>query len=143
MDVPPLSPDHERVYVRHGSPRELLDSLDSIPPLKREKVAGELYGGRWIRFAGAITTLRADEDIYVVFVSDGRGATVHVTFPENKLVHVEPLRAGDRVTVDGQILGFDGLGPQSFEMVHTTITRCEDDGYRLSPTRDRGSEPSR
>jgi hypothetical protein len=145
MKVPPLPPERERVYVRAGSPDELLASLAAIPPLQRRKVAHDLYAGRWIRFPAVVETLQADDHdgLYTVFVAHGKRMMITVTFPADRLAHVEPLRPGDRVTVDGQIREFDDFDPGSFEVVHATITRREEDGSGLSRTRDRAPKASR
>jgi HNH endonuclease len=139
LQVAPLPPEHERVYVRHGSPRELLAEFDSIPPLQQRKVANEIYAGRWIRFPAVVKMLRAEDEICSVLVSGGDGTMVHVTLPADRVAQVEQLRAGDRVTVDGQIRVFDDFGPSgAFELVYATIAAGEERRRRSRSGRQAG-----
>lgn len=102
-ESPPES-ESPRVYVRERSPREILRTLNSLPPLERPAYFHKVYDGRWVRWSGVVSTIRElSFHIIEVTVRDSIGPITSLSFRPDERSSLESLRLGDRIMYEGMI----------------------------------------
>jgi hypothetical protein len=107
--LPPVDPSDTRVFVREASSREVMAAIEALPFLQRTDYAKAAYVGRWVRWSGAVVNVKASAGggYYVALVDVGEryGIGVWLTLPASERVSVEPLREGDIIDYEGEIVG--------------------------------------
>jgi hypothetical protein len=102
------------------TPDDILSAIKLLPPLDQQE-ATKIYVGRWLRYEGVVFAVQLGDRLYTVTLyndSNARGAMVILTFPLVWRPDVDPLREGDRLSVEGQVRY---IGRQ-VELVYPRIT---------------------
>ena len=104
-EAPPNLPEAPPPAIRETSSLELIEYLDSLPPLQRGTVVKSEYLGRRVSWTGWVFDVDEVEDDLVVTVLDwkDRGMPTFVRFDSSWRGRLEPLRRGDGVRFEGTL----------------------------------------
>lgn len=104
-------PATPRTDLRHESPNAMAEALADLSPIQRPEAAAQLFRGRWTRRRGTVFNTYENDACYSVALTHDLGGYVTLTLPLDRRAEVEPLRAGDRLTFEGQVLRYgDSIG---------------------------------
>ena len=104
----------ERIYIREQSNSELMDYLNALPPLQREKVVTTSYVDRWVKWKGQISNIVSNHNgTFLVIVSDvdTRSSHLGITFSKAWEPQLEQLREKDLIEYLGKISSISRNGP--------------------------------
>jgi hypothetical protein len=95
--------------LREKSARELLESLDALPPLQAEQIAKQSYIGHWVRWEGKFYTIKSaeenDETVFYIYAChpDGHPPWIAIVFSGKWRSELEQLRRGDHIQFEAKI----------------------------------------